>query len=112
MKMMKTHFYHLCYLLFVFQLSDAWLFSKGDGVEVNTDGEVITPSNQQQQQQIAVTFINQSPKAMDIYWDDGSYGQLVVTKVEPRGGKAELSTFVGHTFHWTVHGRRQQVDLT
>lgn len=99
--------FHICYVSVLLSLSEAWLFSKpaDDGVAVTAEGEVIPSPNNQQ---LTVTFINQSPKAMDIYWDDGSYGKLVVTKVDPRE-KAELSTFEGHVFHWTVHGRRQQV---
>ena len=46
---------------------------------------------------------------MDLFWDDGSYGVIVSHKIEGRGGKVDLSTFVGHQFYFCVHGRRQQV---
>jgi prolyl 4-hydroxylase len=111
--------FYLVYILFFLSVSHGWLFQDDDkkgGAEVTTDGNVITSSNQQDEesssvgQPIKVIFINQASKAMDIYWDDGSYGVIVTTQLNT-GGQAELSTYVGHTFHWNVHGRRQQVGV-
>lgn len=89
-------------------LSEAWLFNNDKEVEevdINADGQVTNT----QAKAVNANFINKSPKDMDVYWDDGSYGQLVATKVDRNGGNIEISTFVGHLFHWTIHGRRQRV---
>ena len=52
--------------------------------------------------------MNYSPVELDIYWDDGSYGVVVANQVKSRGGEVSMSTFPGHRFFWTIHGRRQQ----
>jgi hypothetical protein len=96
--------FQFLYITGLVSLSHGWLFSKDNGLAaVTPDGEVIRSDIQ-----ASVNFINEAPKAMDIYWDDGTYGKVVASKVET-GESVVLSTFVGHTFHWTVHGRRQQV---
>mmetsp|Transcript_35266 Transcript_35266/g.41592 ORF Transcript_35266/g.41592 Transcript_35266/m.41592 type:complete len:429 (+) Transcript_35266:47-1333(+) len=95
-------------LILLVSTSNAWLFNNDakDGAEVTADGEVASQPGVGQP--VSVRFINHAKKDMDIYWDDGSYGVIVATQVKI-GGTSEISTYVGHTFHWNVHGRRQQV---
>jgi hypothetical protein len=86
-----------------------WPFS-GSETEVTADGEVVSKKSLESlKNQLTVTFINMSPQEMDVFWDDGSYGTVVASNVASSGGRIEVTTFLGHGFSWTVHGRRQQV---
>ena len=58
---------------------------------------------------LTVRFVNEAKIDLDLFWDDGSYGVIVASKVAPNGGEVSMDTTVGHKLYWTVHGRRQQV---
>ena len=57
---------------------------------------------------MTVRFVNEAKIDLDLFWDDGSYGDRG-SKVAPNGGEVSMDTTVGHKLYWTVHGRRQQV---
>jgi len=93
------------FLLLIPVTRAAWPFGSASEVELGVDGPAANaPSNS-----LSVLFKNESPQEMDIYWDDGSYGKLVASKIKAGGGSTTMNSFVGHKFYWAVHGRRQQV---
>ena len=55
---------------------------------------------------IAVTFQNNSPHRVDIYFDDGRFGTIFGT-AESDGGEVKINTFPHLQFFVTLHGEWQ-----
>lgn len=55
---------------------------------------------------LTVDVINESKYRIDLYWDDGRFGQLMGT-LDAGGGHTSLNSQLGHAFFVTRHGLRE-----
>lgn len=75
------------------------------GKEAGEKEDILQKKVLNENEEIKVSFVNMSPYRIDLYWDDGMYGQRITT-IEAKNGQATINTFIQHSFFVTQHGRR------
>ena len=74
-------------------------FDSNESSNININ-KVTDPS-----EEFVIRFANDSVHRADIYWDDGSYGVLILTL--ELGGTQSVNTFLGHKYFVTRHGTKE-----